>query len=137
VPGRATWTDTGVDVTDGARVTVMSGGEISSNVAFPDQSAKVTGPAGTAGTAGDPFYKSVIPATNHAALIARIGETGAAFPLAPGSSFTADRSGRLFLGVNDLEPCNNGGEFTATIRGSSQDTKIGPTPTPTTVAACV
>jgi hypothetical protein len=136
VPGRATWTDTGVDVQQGATITISVTGQITHDVHFPDQSAKLTGPEGTAGTADDPTYKSVILSTNHGAVIARIGSDGDPAPIGRERTFEASRDGRLFVGVNDAEPCNNGGEFTVKVRVPEGKSSNNGQPPPTTVPIC-
>jgi hypothetical protein len=53
---------------------------------------------------------------HHAALIGRISASGT--PFLVGSSFagSADRSGELYLGINDIGVNNNGGAFAATVQ---------------------
>jgi hypothetical protein len=53
---------------------------------------------------------------HHAGLIGRISVSGT--PFLVGSNFTgsADLSGELFLGINDIGVENNGGAFAATVQ---------------------
>ena len=47
----------------------------------------------------------------HCALIARIGESGDPIFVGERATFTASSAGEIWLGVNDLDPGNNAGEF--------------------------
>ena len=136
VPGRAIWTDTGIDVQPGNAVDFEAAGEISGDVGATDQVGKKSGPAGIAGTANNRTYKNVIAEVEHAALIARIGLDGEPFVIRPGSRTVFESAGRLYLGINDTEPCNNGGTYTVVVEVANQEI-AGVQPTPTTVPSCV
>jgi len=108
VEGKQQFTDTGIDLASGDRVTVRATGTV-----FADASTSA-GPNGLA-ERGDLSTSNVIPEQNHGALIGRVGATGAPFPV--GSDFSSESlaPGRLFLGVNDVGLGNNGGAFSATV----------------------
>jgi hypothetical protein len=108
VDARKAWTDTGVDIISGDRVSVSATGTI-----FHDASG-TTGPNGVAERL-DLQQFNVLKGENHAGLIGRIGDTGT--PFAVGSDFASTNlaPGRLFLGVNDQGVDNNSGAFSAVV----------------------
>ncbi|MGI8984205.1 MAG: hypothetical protein ACR2HM_06695 [Acidimicrobiales bacterium] len=108
VDAKRSFTDTGVDVAAGDRVTIGATGII-----FHDSSGS-TGPNGVA-ERRDLSQFNVIESDNHAALIGRIGETGSPFAVGTDFSSASLAPGRLFLGVNDVGVDNNSGAFSATV----------------------
>jgi hypothetical protein len=108
VDSRRSWTDTGVDIASGDRVSISASGTI-----FHDASGS-TGPNGVAERL-DLQQFNVLKGENHAGLIGRIGDSGT--PFAVGSDFSsADLApGRLFLGPNDQGVDNNSGSFSAVV----------------------
>jgi hypothetical protein len=108
VDARKAWTDTGVDITSGDRVSVSATGTI-----FHDASG-TTGPNGVAERL-DLQQFNVLKGENHAGLIGRIGDNGT--PFAVGSDFASTNlaPGRLFLGINDVGVDNNSGAFSAVV----------------------
>jgi hypothetical protein len=111
VPGTEQWTDTGIDLGVGDRVSIEAGGEISP--ATPTVAPH--GPNGHPDPAGRRFNVKGLEDANHAGLIGRIGGTGAPFQVGSQLMSVAETEGRLFLGINDGDVGNNAGEFTATI----------------------
>ena len=107
VAGDQQWTDTGIDVGAGVRVTVAADG----TVWHAPGEATATGPDGDPAPSLAQF--SLVPG-NHAALLARVAE-GAPLIVGDGTSLTAGASGRLWLGINDVGPENNRGHFDATV----------------------
>lgn len=109
VDGTAAWSDTGIDVTAGDRVEVTARGEV-----FHNENASV----GPAGFPNRPELLTPLPTANHAGLLGRVG-VGVPFYTGAHTAFTADRDGRLYLGINDGGLENNRGFFTAsiTVRG--------------------
>jgi len=108
VDGRRQWTDTGVDLAAGNRVSITATGSV------------VYGPSGSTGPNGvaerrDLQQFNVLNDQNHAGLIGRVGENGTAFAVGSDLSSTNLPAGRLFLGVNDEGVDNNGGAFTAVV----------------------
>ena len=112
VPGSQAWTDTGIALHAGDRVSITASGEI------------LTGPANGEGPAGDP---ACTPATNFPAqsaqfpapslpcwsLIARVG-SGAPVEVGTATQITA-ASGTLYLGVNAGSFPANAGSWAADI----------------------
>jgi hypothetical protein len=108
VDGTRLWTDTGVDVTLGGRVTIAAGGEV-----FHDVDVGLS--IGPEGIPNRPELLTPYPELNHSALIVRVGGAGTVFPVGPGTTITAEGDGRVFLGVNDGGRENNAGFFTAEV----------------------
>jgi hypothetical protein len=109
VPGTVAWTDTGVVLTAGERFVVHASGEVSYS--------HFHRPVGPDGDSQPHPNVCVLPGPDHhAGLIGRISSSGT--PFLVGSHFTgsADRSGTLYLGINDVGVDNNGGAFTATVQ---------------------
>ena len=113
VPGTVAWTDTGIDVRSGDLIAIEASGEIKAAL---DRAA--TGPDGEQ----DPTLRGAnlpeLPGANHAALIGRIGDAGPPFLVGPILKASADRDGRLFLGINDVGVDNNSGAYDVAIRVS-------------------
>ena len=110
VPADHAWTDTGVDVDAGDVVTVTSTGEIVHDTSQPE----AVGPDGDSRT--ELRIYNVVEDVNHAALIGRIGDDAApVFLVGASTQFIADRSGILYLGINDAGPGNNTGSFTSVV----------------------
>jgi hypothetical protein len=107
VPANESFTDTGIDLRAGQSVTIDANGIVQSS---PDA-------ATAAGPDGDPNPDlrkfNVIPG-NHAALIGRVG-SGEPFFVGAHQSFVSTASGRLMLGINDLDVSTNSGIFVAQI----------------------
>ena len=110
--GTEFWTDTDVDVAEGDRVEVTATGEVIHN------NVNSIGPEGFPNT---PELMTPLPSENHAGLLGRITQQGDDFYIGTGTTFTADRSGRLELGINDGYLGDNQGEFVATVTVSSDD----------------
>jgi hypothetical protein len=110
---RARWTDTGIHLTVGERVTITADGQV-------DHDGR--GPSPPVGPDGDPRPSlskfSVLPDAPHAALIGKITGSTEGRPFLVGSHYHTnriDQSGLLLLGVNDRGLSNNTGEFSARI----------------------
>jgi hypothetical protein len=114
VPGTRAWVDTGVDVAAGDRVQITASGTIRHNY---DASSTV-GPDGDVNPKAA-VNNAVVDGTRvegrHAALIARVG-TQPPFVVGSEHTFTAPIPGRLELGVNDVGPDNNSGQFDVTVQ---------------------
>jgi hypothetical protein len=104
VPGQAAWTATKVVVTTGQHVEIEADGEVH------PRSGTSNGPDGQQG-GGD---NALLPGVGYGALIGRIG-SGPPFLVGSDLSITADSSGELSLGVNDLRSDDNTGSFSAQI----------------------
>jgi Ca2+-binding EF-hand superfamily protein len=112
VDARERWTDTQVDVRAGDVIEVSARGSITMS---QDDNDTAT-PAGS--RTGRGAQQAPLPAVA-GALIARIGD---AAPVLVGNrqSFTADRAGRLYLGVNDDHLADNRGQFDVTVSVQSR-----------------
>jgi len=105
VSGTEQWTDTGLTLRPGDRVTFNAEGTIQMS---PDPN-DTTGPAGSRRLAPDAPLRQQAAGT----LIARIGDGP---PISVGVSRTITaRGGRLFLGVNDDYLGDNSGEFRVVV----------------------
>jgi len=108
VPGNQQWTDTGIDVNKGDRVTFQASGQITWDQAA-GQTASPDG-SGTQQRTGLPF-----PSAPVGALIGRIGNSA---PFGIGTQtqpLTMPAAGRLMLGVNDSLVTDNGGAFSVVV----------------------
>jgi hypothetical protein len=110
VPGNVAWRDTGIAVRAGQELRIRATGEIR----WTDRAADRADPEGslTGGfTPGAP-----LPQVFAGALIARVGQS-APFPVVVRDGrVRMPQSGRLFLGINDDNVSDNGGEFQVTIQ---------------------
>jgi hypothetical protein len=116
VLGTASYTDTGLDLSAGRKVTVTASGTVSPG---PGVTA---GPDGAPDPAFRPFNVQVDGKpldANHAALIGKIDD-GTPFLVGSHKTFTADRPGRFFLGINDGGVSNNSGSYQATVTVGSK-----------------
>ena len=110
VPGTVAWTDTEIDVHSGDLIAIEASGEIQH---APEGAA--VGPDGDLDPNLRAFNVPELPDTNHAALIGRIGDAGPPFLVGAILEASADRDGRLFLGINDAGVHNNAGAYDAVI----------------------
>jgi hypothetical protein len=108
VPVTQPWTDTGIDVTAGATISVTASGSAS----FAVGSGNSYTPAGEPGRIGTEAM--VAPGLTANMLVARIGN-GVPFAVGTGLTWQAAASGRLGLGVNDDYFGDNSGSWTAAI----------------------
>ena len=107
VPADKEWTDTGLDLVEGDTLRITAAGTIRYT------SKKTCGPEG-----GEREWKDLLLAlpvndAGRGALIGKMGESGTvrAFFVGERAEFTAERNGRLFLGINDDDYSNNRGSF--------------------------
>jgi len=140
VPGNQPWTDTGVNLLKGSRVTIAAGGKIT----IGGYTEPPMTPAGNPACTLPDQSASVIDRPNFLApnlacwsLIARIG-SGAAFEIGRGTTFSVGNAGRLYLGVNEHPGYfgDNGGYWTVQLTISSVARKRPlPPPSPSIVLA--
>jgi Caspase domain len=108
VPATVHWLDTKQDVSEGQRVRIEATGQVTHAVGSPQ-----------VGPDGDPRPElrqfNLLPSTNHAALIAKIGDQGQPFLVGSSLNTVAYTTGRLYLGVNDAGLGNNSGSFNVRI----------------------
>lgn len=108
VDGREQWADTGLDVRSGETIAIQASG----SVGLSDNTSDVATPAGSRARRA---ASAPMPSQPAGALIARIGDGS---PIAVGTSqtITVNRTGRLYLGVNDDYFLDNRGEFRVTVQ---------------------
>jgi hypothetical protein len=107
LPGTEQWLDAKLPLKAGDQVLISAAGTVWHS---PDQA---TGPDGDPNTALAQFS---ITKGNHAALLAKVGPEGAPIVVGTHGQFVADRSGSLWLGINDVGTDNNHGNFDVTVR---------------------
>jgi len=108
VPGNQPWTPTNITVKRGDQVRVNASGSINVNAATssgPDGS-----PAATVATSRYPIANAPV-----GALIARIGNGRPFLVGAPPDPISMTVNGQLFLGINDDNFSDNGGNYSVTI----------------------
>jgi hypothetical protein len=104
IPGKPTWTDSGIDLVAGQDVLIEAAGEVCTK---GDSRVHCGGPEGQAKPA-----ESNLPGfatRGHGGLIAAIGDVR--FAVGRELHFSAPVSGRLYLGINDKDDGNNQGRF--------------------------
>jgi hypothetical protein len=111
VPANKEWTDSGIDLLAGDSLRIRADGTIHYT------STKTCGPNG-----GERDWKDMLRAlpvndAGRGALVGLIGQAGVATPFYIGAEaeFKVEKSGRLFLGINDDAYDNNSGRFRARI----------------------
>lgn len=111
VPGTVSWTTTGVFLAKGERFVVRATGQVGYI-----QGAPPVGPDGD--TQPHPNVCVLPGPDHHAGLIGRIAGAATGPPFLIGSSFdgSADQSGQLVLGINDVGVENNRGAFQAAVQ---------------------
>jgi len=115
VPGTTVWLDTGIDVIAGAIWIIAARGEICFHIG--DCAGTTVGPCGYKEVCYDPECQSqpFEPGFHHGGLIAKVGPTGRVFLICDGYADQMPQSGRLYLGINDGNPADNGLQFEAII----------------------
>jgi hypothetical protein len=109
VAGNQAWTDVGLDVRNGDRLTFGAAGQIRLSA----NRTHISSPAG-AGATRSPNYP--VPTAPVGALIARVGD-GAPFLIGMArTSFTMQGNGRLYLGINDDDVRDNSGAYQVNIQ---------------------
>jgi hypothetical protein len=117
------FTDTGVNLTQGQHVSITATGRARYSSGSPTVSAaglRFTNPACTgaqyAGAAAIPFVAPGLPCYS---LIGRIGNTPIIFEVGKSCTLVAPQNGELYLGFNDSYYGDNSGGFTAVITTGS------------------
>lgn len=108
VPGSSSWTDAGIDVTAGQRITITAADEVCTTKSGNE---KCSGPEGQRVTSDYnlPGFKKL----GHGALVGALGDTR--FAVKRERTLIAPSSGRLRLGVNDGDAGNNRGSYAVQI----------------------
>jgi hypothetical protein len=112
VPGNATWVATPYTVRRGDRVSFNASGQIQ----LSDNSSDV---AQAAGSLSQRYaQRAPLPGNFAGALIAKVGNS-APFPIGNNTApITMPADGQLYLGINDDEVSDNGGEFIVQVTPS-------------------
>ena len=117
------WTDTGLSVNQGDRVSFQASGQIQVNgrqVATPDGSSVTASNRSRQGNRGDGSRDGGYPIAN-APVGALVGRIGNGEPFGIGTQTQAlvmPESGRLMLGVNDNDLSDNSGSFAVIVSGA-------------------
>ncbi len=109
VPANQPWTDTGITVKKGDRVSFQATGQIN----FGQSGGQTAGPDGN-GDVKNPAYP--VPVAGAGAFIGKVGNS-AAFPIGSNTQpIVMPADGRLYVGINDNELGDNSGAFSVVIR---------------------
>jgi hypothetical protein len=108
VPANQRWTDTGVTVRRGDRVTFNASGQIQFSTSPSDTATSV-------GTSSGKRPSGPLANVPVGALLGRVGPV-AVFAIGNQTALEMPADGRLFLGVNDDNVADNQGEFTVEVR---------------------
>jgi|KBSMisStandDraft_5_1062788.scaffolds.fasta_scaffold62342_5 hypothetical protein len=117
------WTDTGLSVNQGDRVSFQASGQIQVNgrqVATPDGSSVTASNRSRQGNRGDGSRDGGYPIAN-APVGALVGRIGSGEPFGIGTQtqpLVMPESGRLMLGVNDNDLSDNSGSFAVIVSGA-------------------
>ncbi|HLU68965.1 MAG TPA: hypothetical protein VKZ63_21935 [Kofleriaceae bacterium] len=109
IPGNAGWVDSGIELDGSEIVAITASGTVDNNT----RDAITSGPAGLPETPN--MNANILKCANHAALLGRVGDTGAPFLVGELRSGPVPYGGRLQLGVNDSVVTDNAGKLAATI----------------------
>jgi hypothetical protein len=108
IPGKPSWTDTGVDIVAGAKVLIEAADEVCTK---GENLSSCSGPEGQS-KASEANLKG-FEKVGHGALVGSLGDTR--FTVQRRLEFTAPSSGSLRLGVNDKDVGNNSGSYEVRI----------------------
>ena len=108
---RESWFNTHVNVTSGQMISINASGTVQ-----PSTSRDLfCGPDGTFAVGYWLKDYSFRSDWGHGALIARIGAAGTPIFIGNNTTFTTPTGGEVWLGVNDIDPGNNAGEFVVEV----------------------
>ena len=93
------WTDTKINVMAGQTISIKASGEVFGHYNPPERIWGPLTPDGQTDEIADSLW--MLPGVPKIALIAKIGEDGTPIKIGKAAILSADRDGRLFLGVND------------------------------------
>jgi tetratricopeptide (TPR) repeat protein len=110
VPAAQAWTDTHVDCQTGRLLEITATGTVVPN------SLGAVGPGGESNPDVRINNLAGLSNVNHAALVGSIDRNQPFFVVGKKATLQCLRTGRLFLGINDITVTNNSGKFTATIK---------------------
>jgi hypothetical protein len=109
VPGRPTWTETGIPVIAGQEVIILATGRVCSK---GDDKGYCAGPEGQVNPSESSNVRG-FEKRGHGVLVGAVGDVR--FVIGRERRFVAPSSGPLLLGVNDSDAGNNKGEFEAAV----------------------
>jgi len=109
ISGKKAWTNTGIVVKTGDRISISSSGMV-----MPNGTVK-SDPNGVPNRPDWQKSYSVIKTANHVCLIGKIGKHGKPFFVGKQLTFNAKSTGELYLGINDTDLGNNSGQFIAKV----------------------
>ena len=108
------WTDTGVDCKAGEALEIAATGSVyHSN---KNKRGTSVGPDGDPDPSRRRANVPGLPDADHSALIGSIARQQPYFVVGRSTVYACPGDGRLFLGINDRDVSNNGGQFSATIK---------------------
>jgi len=114
VLGTRAWTDTGVDCKAGEALEIAATGSVyHSN---KNKRGTSVGPDGDPDPSRRRANVPGLPDADHSALIGSIARQQPYFVVGRSTVYACPGDGRLFLGINDRDVSNNGGQFSATIK---------------------
>lgn len=108
IPGRPTWTDTGIAIVAGQRVRIVAADEVCTTL---DDLETCSGPEGQSDR--NRYNHPGFEFLGHGALIAALGDTR--FPVGRDIEFVAPATGVLRLGINDEDYDNNKGSYAVQV----------------------
>ncbi|MFH1195874.1 MAG: T9SS type A sorting domain-containing protein [bacterium] len=109
------WNETSVDVVQGNSYTIVVNGVCSTQGGTYPQHGYYVGPEGLGGI--NPSFP--VPDAIQQSVIGKIGSDGTGFMVGRRCSFMANKSGKLFLGINDNQPGDNIGFYVAYVFASN------------------
>jgi hypothetical protein len=116
VPGNVEWTDTGIALAEGQKVTIKGEGKINPNAGSGEVTpVGATFPQKRCGVDQYSFTGFPAPGVNCWSMLFRIGKTGVPFLAGSKITFVSPVAGELELGVNDNFLSDNSGAWTAKI----------------------
>lgn len=124
VPRSSQWTDTGMELVPGDRLTITAAGNVQSSAGL------TAGPEGFARGWRDLLRPLPVNGAGSGALIGRIGDPTAAVPFLVGNNkqLTVNTGGRLFLGINQLAGEQSGGSFHVNVKITPAEKQGASTP---------
>jgi len=118
------WTDTNIDVRGGEKLKISADGTVTYT-----QKNKSFGPSGITRSYADLIHQYAVPNGAHGELIGRLGtgDTGEAFEVGDGATYTAPVAARLYLGINQSvkDAADATGTFHVTIEVLEQGSATG------------
>ena len=135
VPGTKEWTETNIEVRQGAKLRFTASGKITYPPAGKSSTSGTFGPAGLARGWADLIHQYPVTDAGHGALIGRIGSEAYSLPFLIGESkeYDVPVAGKLFLGINQsmAEASTADGSFHVKIEVLAEGTAAAQPTNPT------